>query len=273
MNSNSILQVKTDIGLLRKKNEDSAIAITHPHDFSIKLLAVADGMGGRSYGEVASSLVTLELENWFFSKSCEELNDTHYIISDMEKFVQVKNRELVQKYGSNCLGTTLTVALINNYQTVILNVGDSRCYSYVNNCLIQITEDDSDVWSYYKSGRVGKEDLRYFSTSNLITTCVGLDNYFCHCKFKVLDNKSYSLLLLLTDGVTDLLTDYKIQFIIEDAPKEKILEQLIYEAVYVDQKLSVPNRLVQNFLEPFIIPRKGKDNATGAIFISKYFDN
>ena len=52
-----MLDVKTHIGLIREKNEDAVLAINHPDDENIKLLLVADGMGGREHGEIASKYV------------------------------------------------------------------------------------------------------------------------------------------------------------------------------------------------------------------------
>ena len=50
-----LLQTQTDIGLIRNKNEDAVIAINHPKKKDIFLLAVADGMGGKEHGELASN--------------------------------------------------------------------------------------------------------------------------------------------------------------------------------------------------------------------------
>ena len=50
------------------------------------------------------------------------------------------------------MGSTLTLALINKNNTLVLNTGDSRAYIYKRRKLIQVTEDDSDVWMYYKYG-------------------------------------------------------------------------------------------------------------------------
>ena len=67
-----ILETKTDIGLIRETNEDKAITLTHPKNKNIKLLAVADGMGGKEDGELASNYIINSLERWFNKKLCKK---------------------------------------------------------------------------------------------------------------------------------------------------------------------------------------------------------
>ena len=63
-----IFKAVTDIGLVRDRNEDSSITITHPRNSNIKLLAVADGLGGHSKGDFASRFVILSLAKWFLNE-------------------------------------------------------------------------------------------------------------------------------------------------------------------------------------------------------------
>ena len=266
MRDEFILQKKTDIGLIREKNEDSSLVLTHPRDKKIKLLAIADGMGGKDLGDVAASYVTSNLEDWFKKSKISLLNDNDKVIKELDDLVYKLNDDLIKEYGENKLGTTLSLALINKNNTIVLNIGDSRCYTYSDNKLTQVSEDDSQVWLYYKSGIVNKDDLRYFSTSNYITACIGLYYELCHTSFITLDN-DYDLILLLSDGVTDVITDKKLGELIKNHKSKDILDRIIQEAVYVDQDLSVPLRLKRNFREPFYVPVHGKDNATGAIYI------
>ena len=79
----------------------------------------------------------------------------------------------------------------------------------------------------------------------------------------------YEVLLLLTDGVTDLITDRKIKKVIESNKKKEILSKIIEEAVYKDQNLQIPLRLKRKKLSKYILPFHGRDNASGAIYISK----
>ena len=263
-----VLDKISEIGAVRPTNEDACLYITHPKNKKYKLLAVADGMGGKKYGELASNYTIESIKKWFLRKNISSLNDDKKLISSTTRLIKRINKELIEKYGENVLGTTLTLAIINKENTHIFNVGDSRCYSYKENKLLQITEDDSDVWMYYKYGNVLKEDLRYFAMSNLINACIGLNNTLCNITTTTISN-DYELLLLLTDGVTDLLTDKKITKIIKKTSSKDILKKIIYEAVYVNQKLSIPTRLKRKYLANFIVPFTGRDNASGVIYIKK----
>ncbi len=261
-----ILETKTDIGLIRETNEDKAIALMHPKNKNIKLLAVADGMGGKEDGELASNYIVNSLERWFKNKSIKTLNNTVELEKLVKSYVKRLNTALVRKYGDNHLGSTLTLAIINKNHTLFINCGDSRGYIYKDNELFQVTSDDSDVWYYYKYGEVEKDDLRYFVNNNLINSCVGISRDFCRISSEIIEN-DYQILLLVSDGVTDMITDKKIKELIKKSKSEELLSNIINEAVNVDQNLSVPKKLEKKALSMYIVPFKGRDNATGAIYI------
>ena len=261
-----ILDTKTNIGLIREKNEDATLSITHPKNKNIKLLIVADGMGGKEKGEIAANYVIMYLHKWFIAKDIKTLNDNNKTIDLLTKYIKKLNTNLIKKYGKDKLGTTLTLALINNNNTIILNIGDSRGYIYKNRNLIQVTEDDSDVWMYHKFGGVKKDHLRFFSNNNVITACIGICDELCNISTTIIDN-DYDMIFLLTDGVTDMITDTKIKSLIRKTKKEYLLNAIINEAVYVDQNLKVPLTLRRKYTANYVVPFKGRDNASGAIYI------
>lgn len=261
-----VLQAETNIGLVRKNNEDVALAITHPKDDKVHLLLVADGMGGKEHGEYASTYTAKSIEKWFKSKSPKVLNDLEKAEDQLRELIEKTSNTIINKCGKNITGTTLSLALINRDGTVLANVGDSRIYIYKNKKLIQVSDDDSDVWYYYKYGLVKKDDLRYFYNNNIITACIGLSDDICEISTQIIDN-DYEMIFAVTDGVTDLITDKKIKKVIESNKKSKILEKMIYEAVYVDQNLRIPLRLKRKKLSKYILPFHGRDNASGAIYI------
>ena len=262
------IQAETNIGLVRKNNEDVALAITHPKDENIHLLLVADGMGGKEHGEIASSYTAKTFEKWFKSRSPKVLNDCEKVEDQIIELVDQINEAIIKKMGQNITGTTLSLALVNRSGTVIANSGDSRIYIYKNKKLIQLSEDDSDVWCYYKYGMVRKDDLRFFYNNNIITACIGLANDICTVQTEIIEN-NYDSILVLTDGVTDLITDRKIKKIMESNRNKDVLSKIIHEAVYVEQNLKIPLRLKHKKLSKYILPFHGRDNASGAIYIKR----
>ena len=263
-----IIQSETNIGLIRKKNEDVALSLKHPKDDNIVLIMVADGMGGKEHGEVAADFVAQKIKKWFTSREVSTLNNLERSEDQLRELIAKANDELIKEYGENVLGTTLSLALINKEKTLIMNIGDSRIYVYRKRKLIQITEDDSDVWYYYKYGAVKKDDLRYFYHNNIITACIGIGDKFCNITSNVLDN-DYDIILCLTDGVTDLILDRKIKRLIETNSSKNILSSIIDEAVNKDQHLRIPLRLKRKKFSKYITPFHGRDNASGSIYIAK----
>ena len=261
-----LLQTETNIGLIRKTNEDAVIAINHPKQKDIILMAVADGMGGKEHGELASNYVIKTIEKWFKEKDPKTLNNTSKTYELLEKLIYKMNTDIINKYKENHTGTTLSLTIVNKTHSLFINVGDSRAYIYKNKKLIQVTEDDSDVWFYYKYGACKKDDLRYFFNNNIITACIGLTDDLCKVSQYIIEN-DYDIALLFTDGVTDIITDRKISKLIRKNNKREILSSIINEAVNVDQHLKIPLRLKRKKYSKYILPFKGRDNATGAIYI------
>ena len=261
-----LIQTETNIGLIRQKNEDAVLAINHPKQKDIILMIVADGMGGKEHGELASNYTIKTIEKWFKEKDPKTLNNTNKTTELLEKLIYKINEDIIKKYHENHSGTTLCMAIINKINTLFMNVGDSRAYIYKNKKLIQVSEDDSDVWFYYKYGACKKDDLRYFFNNNIITSCVGLTKDLCKISTYTVEN-DYDMVLLFTDGVTDIITDKKILKLIKKSKKRSILANIINEAVNVDQNLKIPFRLKRKKYSKYILPFKGRDNASGTIYI------
>lgn len=257
-----ILDSLSDTGLIRNNNEDSVITITHPKNKNLKLLAVADGVGGRESGEVASNFAVSILEKWFLNLPIGTINNTKKMTKYLTNIIQCINNCLyvIKSYRTGC-ATTLTCAIINKKKTIIANIGDSRAYIVYKNNLEQITKDDSVVWFYYEQGELTKEQLRFHKQRSLITKCIGTD-YGTKPNITILDNNNYNGILLFTDGVTDCLSDSKLEKLVH-TKKEKLAYAIIKEAVHGKQTKRVPKG------EEFSIPKNGKDNATVALYFKE----
>ncbi|MGW0807100.1 Stp1/IreP family PP2C-type Ser/Thr phosphatase [Nonomuraea sp. NPDC002799] len=140
---------RSDVGLLREGNEDSAYA-------SGRLLAVADGMGGHAHGEVASSVAIASMA------SLEEAQQGGDLLNAIEAAVRDANRRLHEMVGRDPslkgMGTTLTAMLWHGTQVALVHVGDSRAYLLRRGELYQITHDHTLVQQLVDDGRITPEE-------------------------------------------------------------------------------------------------------------------
>jgi PPM family protein phosphatase len=140
---------RSDVGLLREGNEDSAYA-------SGRLLAVADGMGGHAHGEVASSVAIAAMS------SLDEDTQGGDLLSAIEAAVRDANRRLHEMVARDSslkgMGTTLTAMLWSGTRVALVHVGDSRAYLLRAGELYQITHDHTLVQSLVDDGRITQEE-------------------------------------------------------------------------------------------------------------------
>lgn len=251
----------SDIGLIRKNNEDAVLTINHPRNKKIKLLAVADGMGGLEDGEVASHFVTQALKKWFVNENALTFSSTLLTARTLyQTIIDINNALFKQEAKKSGCGTTLTCAIVTEKDTIIANIGDSRAYSVHNGEVTQLTRDDSLVWYYYEHGKLSKDDMRFHNQSSVITKCVGR-YYNTKPIISRISNNNYDGLLLFTDGVTDCLSDEKIKFLVHSGEDKDIASRIIYEAVHQKQSDIVPKG---DYFRDVI---NGKDNASVALYM------
>ncbi|MDN3352958.1 PP2C family serine/threonine-protein phosphatase [Actinomadura sp. DC4] len=140
---------RSDVGLLREGNEDSAYAGT-------RLLAVADGMGGHVGGEIASAAAIDTLKPLDVDVPANE------IVGVLEQAVHRANEKLHNIVEGDPslqgMGTTLTAMLWHGRQMALVHIGDSRAYLLRNGELFQITHDHTLVQSLVDEGRISLDE-------------------------------------------------------------------------------------------------------------------
>jgi PPM family protein phosphatase len=142
--------VRSDVGLLREGNEDSAYAGPH-------LLAVADGMGGHAAGEVASAATITALAALDAEHPAADLIDA---LADAVASANMRLQELIVSDPSvEGMGTTLTALLWSDGQAALCHIGDSRAYLLRSGQFYQITHDHTLVQSLVDEGKITEDDV------------------------------------------------------------------------------------------------------------------
>ncbi|MBK7623525.1 MAG: serine/threonine-protein phosphatase [Kineosporiaceae bacterium] len=136
---------RSDVGLVRSNNQDSAYA-------GPNLLVVADGMGGHAGGDVASSLAIGEM-----APLDDELHGAD-ALDHLSEAVHAAHRELLDRVDEEPalagMGTTVTALLRAGNRLALAHIGDSRAYLLRDGALVQITKDHTFVQTLVDEGRI-----------------------------------------------------------------------------------------------------------------------
>lgn len=202
---------RTDVGRKRKNNEDSLLA-TAEHG----LFVVADGVGGRNAGELASA-ITVNTFQKYGSKFKEALDaygqapsqaHRNAVLSLLDQAAVTSSKrvyEAAANAGRQGMTTTLVAAIVGGGAAFIVHVGDSRAYLLRQGKLRQLTEDHSMVNQLLRQGSITPEEAKTSRYRNVITRAVGLyptvqaDTLF-------IELVSGDRLMLCSDGCSDLVS-------------------------------------------------------------------
>ncbi len=188
----------TDPGRKRRHNEDAYVC-------EPPLFAVADGMGGAQAGEIASKLAAAALR-------AGPKEDVAALIQEANRLVYERASEDESVSG---MGTTVTVALVEDGAVHIGHVGDSRAYLIRDGSLEQLTEDHSLVAELVRSGKLSPEEAEAHPQRSVITRALGTDPEVDVDTFTV-QARPGDLFLLCSDGLTSMVDDDAILAIVEE---------------------------------------------------------
>ncbi|HCY64636.1 MAG TPA: Stp1/IreP family PP2C-type Ser/Thr phosphatase [Oxalobacteraceae bacterium] len=204
---------KTDTGMVRSHNEDF-IAVSPEHGFVV----LADGMGGYSAGEVASSIAatvvqeTLEERLPLIFKEWTRQSDRQ-LQQLVQESVARANLSIIDAAESEPqfqgMGTTVVVGLFYQDHLILAHVGDSRAYRLREGELTQITRDHSLLQEQIDAGLITPEAALHSPNRNLITRAVGVDREL-EIEIHEHTTRVGDIYLLCSDGLSDMLADEDI---------------------------------------------------------------
>jgi serine/threonine protein phosphatase PrpC len=186
---------KTDTGLQRRDNEDSAYA-------RAPVFVVADGMGGAQAGEVASQIAVEA-----FEQGLPEDGSPEERLATRAREANRRIHELSQTQSERAgMGTTLTAAYLDGDDLAIAHVGDSRAYLFRDDALTRLTQDHSLVDELVRRGKLTEEQAAEHPQRSIITRALGPEPQV------EVDTWMYPLregdvILLCSDGLTSMVSE------------------------------------------------------------------
>jgi len=231
---------RSDVGRRRKLNEDTFLV-----DRELLFFAVCDGMGGHNAGEVASRMTSETLEAfiresqgvefekipWTFGADAALSRDGNRI----RTAIKLANERVFQEAATNeeCagMGTTVVAALVANDVLTVGWAGDSRCYLFRDETLVQLTRDDSWVSAAASEGILSADEIERHPLRNIITKAVGARETI---DVDVLEERLLpgDRVVLCTDGLHSMVTDAEIRehLLTSNPSLEEAVERLITAA-------------------------------------------
>ncbi len=229
----------TDVGMVRKNNEDNFILadlvagqslpnwceITHKVGENALLLVVSDGMGGAEYGELASELTVLSIKDALMRLS-RNISPHDRIVAAVEEANHVVWQEGENRPHLKGMGATVTAALIEDDQAYIAEVGDSRAYLIRNGNIKQVTTDQSFVAQLVARGLLKPEDAIEHPRRNVILQSIGAQE-IVQVAVIMFQLKHGDTLLLCSDGLSNLVTTGEMLFFSDNMEPHLASQKLV----------------------------------------------
>ncbi len=206
----------TDVGKMRDNNEDRFIA-QHILQKRYVLACVIDGVGGYEGGEIASALAHDSIIN-YLQKPHDDVVESlkHALIEANEKIIAGKqNNDVTSEMA--CV-ITLAVADVEENKFYYAHVGDTRLYLLRDNSLVKVTKDHSFVGFLEDNGRLSEEEAMTHPKRNEINKALGFNEQdFSQPDYIETGESPFlpgDILLLCSDGLSDMLNNKSITFIL-----------------------------------------------------------
>ena len=214
----------TDAGMVRSHNEDSVIIVKNEEESY--LMAIADGMGGHSAGEVASSIAIGYLGKHFKEtfRDMSKVDAVNWIRDAVDEVNTLIFQHEKTHPESKGMGTTLVMAILTKDYLLFGNVGDSSGFVMKDDKLHKVTYDHTLVNLLVSAGELTREEASVHPKKNVLMKALGaaqnVDVDIFDCDMDITE------ILLSSDGLTGMLDREGIEKVLlsEGSVEDKVLK-------------------------------------------------
>jgi protein phosphatase len=231
-------------GMRGKQNEDR-FSVTHWWAGQKKkkpavLAVLCDGIGGHRAGEVAAEIGVRTVTDSVAA------GDPQRPINTLERAIHQANQAVYQASTSDRgrlgMGTTCACAWVIDGRLYTVNLGDSRIYLLRDGHIIQLSTDHTWIQEALDAGLLSDLSQEDHPNAHVIRRYLGSENppepdfrlwfFEGESDAEALANQGLQLspgdiLLLCSDGLTDLVSDPEIQEVIQNLPLEQASDRLV----------------------------------------------
>jgi protein phosphatase len=211
----------SEIGLIRKNNQDSGYASPH-------LLVVADGMGGAAAGDLASSVAIDTIRKIDVPITGQEMLE---VLAGAIHQANDKIAELVESDVSlEGMGTTVTGAMFDGAQLGLAHIWDSRAYLFRDH-LERLTHDHTWVQSLVDDGKISENEAAMHPHRSLLLKVLN-GQPTNDPDLAMVPIVAGDRLMFCSDGVCGLIDDDVIEAALQLPDLNDAAERLVVEALH-----------------------------------------
>ena len=192
----------TDVGKVRKKNEDALVETAVPLGY---LIAVADGMGGHDCGEKASAMSIESIIDVMRGATTDPRNS---LVASLNRANDVVFRE-ADRIGRT-MGATCVAALISSGTLYVAHAGDARAYLLRASVLYPLTRDHSFVQEIADAKGPSVAGSLPHSFGHIVSRSIGTHPTVNVCDREPVSLSAGDVILLCSDGLTNMVDDPRI---------------------------------------------------------------
>ena len=225
----------SDRGQARSSNEDGFVIADFARTLSVQhtnipqpkssdsfhrvhVFLVADGVGGSSAGEVASTLSVKTIEdlllNTFRRLTTLEPGEEQSVLNDLRAALFQTDHRIFHEAHRHPewrgMGTTLTMALAVNQRLLVAHAGDSRCYLFSHGVLQQLTHDHTVTAELADKGLITPNETATHPWRHVVTNLLGGSEPGVRVELHSLELRAGDVVLLCSDGLTEMVPEDEI---------------------------------------------------------------
>jgi serine/threonine protein phosphatase PrpC len=211
----------SEIGLIRKNNQDSGFASPH-------LLVVADGMGGAAAGDLASAVAIDTV------RRIEAPTDGRQMLDVLAHAIHDANDKIAELIESDVslegMGTTLTGAMFDGVEIGLAHIGDSRAYLFRDGRLERLTHDHTWVQSLVDDGKISETEAAVHPHRSLLLKVLN-GQPTNDPDLAMMPVKAGDRSMFCSDGVCGLIDDDVIEAALQIPDLDQAVERLVAESL------------------------------------------
>ncbi len=213
----------------RKNNEDS-VGYVKAED--IWCFVICDGLGGQSFGEIASELVCNTICDEFKK---EPLISQKALYQYIEKSASLLGEERSGDKEKADMSSTVVTLVTDGKKAIWANIGDSRLFYISDGEISQVTNDHSIAFMDFENGDITYEEIRYSPNQNKLLRAVSdIDNFNPDIS-EVTELKKNDAFLLCSDGFWEYVTEDDIEETLHSAKSPKDWLEAMLEILHENE--------------------------------------